>query len=271
MKSFALLTLLISVAVTTSNDLRLRARPLCTEIETGACRCENNNEIDEYNSPDMQAKCFLGKDLEGNKIKFNFYPWLEKFHKCPVAGDIPAAELQKIWAEGEECWADQNPCDELDSDGISGGMEKCAEMKEKSEMDEEVNGEEEEPVVQVPKDPKLERSGPPLKKALSTGKGSDIFADPTPFDKALSTEKSILDALYADSNPASLGSAEVSDVIEYMVCGVVDLWYCDCCRRLLSVFSSDFLQRRLFNSTVHTVHTSPQSTSTTKNRSHHKI
>ena len=52
-----------------------------------------------------------------------------------MAGDIPAAELQKIWAEGEECWADQNPCDELDSDGISGGVEKCAEMKEKSEME----------------------------------------------------------------------------------------------------------------------------------------
>jgi hypothetical protein len=208
MKSFLIAA--TSLAVASSTDLRLRARPLCSEIEKGTCQCENGNEINEYRA--LDDECFLGNDAEGNPIKFAFYPWLEAKHNCPVAGDLSAAKLQKIWAEGQECWADQNPCDELPATGITNGLDKCAEVAEKSEMDEEVNGEEEEPVKALPKDPKLERNQPALKNALATGKGSNIFTEPSPFDKDLSTTKNIIDSLYAPEGQTAktLGSAEVS-------------------------------------------------------------
>ena len=127
-------------------------------------------------------------------------------------GTIPAKKLQQIWAEAQECWADQNPCDNLPENGVSDGLSKCAEVANKEDLDEEVNGEEEEEVKVVPKDPKLERSQPALKEALATGKGSNIFEEPSPFDKALSTEKNIIATLWADKGetPKSLGSAMVS-------------------------------------------------------------
>jgi hypothetical protein len=210
--SFLRLLAATLTVVTTSTNLNLRThgRMLCSEVESGACQCENGNQIDEYRA--MDAKCFLGNDAEGNPIKFAFYPWLEAKHNCPVVGTIPAPQLQKIWAEAQECWADQNPCDDLPESGVSDGLSKCAEVASREDMDEEVNGEEEEPVKVVPKDPKLERNQPPLKDALATGKGSNIFTEPSPFDKALSTSKNIIDSLWADKDqdPASLGSAEVS-------------------------------------------------------------
>jgi len=195
--------------VATATDLSV-GRTLCSEVEKGACECENGNQIDEFRAKD--DKCFLGNDAEGNPIKFEFYPWLEAKYKCPVVGTIPAAKLQKIWAEAQECWADQNPCDNLPENGVTEGLNKCSEVANKEDMDEEVNGEEEEEVKVVPKDPKLERNQPALKEALSTGKGSNIFEEPTPFDKALSTHKSIIENLWSDKGqePKSLGSAMVS-------------------------------------------------------------
>jgi len=201
-----------TAAIAASSDLRVHGqRPLCAEVESGACQCENGNQIDEYRA--MDAKCFLGNNAEGQPITFAFYPWLEAKHNCPVIGTIPAKKLQSIWAEAQECWADQNPCDNLPETGVSGAFEKCAEVAAKADMDEEVNGEDEEPAKAIPKDPKLERSQPALKEALATGKGSSIFQEPTPFDKAFSTEKSILDSLWHDKNQEakSLGSAMGSD------------------------------------------------------------
>ena len=43
-----------------STDLH-GGRPLCAEVDKGACQCENGNQIDEYRS--LDAKCFLGKML----------------------------------------------------------------------------------------------------------------------------------------------------------------------------------------------------------------
>ena len=194
----------------TGNRRATAKRVLCSETDSGACQCENGNQIDEYRAKDKM--CFLGNDAEGQAMKFSFYAWLEKFHECPVVGTVPAQKLQKIWAEAQECWADQNPCDALPEAGVSDGLGKCAEVASKADMDEEVNGEEEEEVKVVPKDPKLERSQPPLKEALATGKGSNIFEEPSPFDKELSTPKNIIAALWADKGQVakSLGSAQVS-------------------------------------------------------------
>ena len=48
-----------NLAFAASTDLRLHGgRPLCAEVDKGACQCENGNQIDEYRA--MDAKCFLG-------------------------------------------------------------------------------------------------------------------------------------------------------------------------------------------------------------------
>ena len=213
-----ILTAAALVVGTNAIDLTADTTKLCSETESGACHCENGNKIDEYRAKDKE--CFLGLDAEGQPIKFAFYPWLEAKKNCPIVGTVPAATLQKIWAESQECWADQNPCDDLPEGGVSGGFQKCAEVAEKEELEEEVNGEEEEEVKVVPKDPKLERSQPALQEALATGKGSNIFTEPSPFDKALSTTKNIIANLWAEEGQtaASLGSAEVS-------CSVVFLFF----------------------------------------------
>jgi hypothetical protein len=212
-----ILTAAALVVGTNAIDLTADTTKLCSETESGACHCENGNKIDEYRAKDKE--CFLGLDAEGQPIKFAFYPWLEAKKNCPIVGTVPAATLQKIWAESQECWADQNPCDDLPEGGVSGGFQKCAEVAEKEELEEEVNGEEEEEVKVVPKDPKLERSQPALQEALATGKGSNIFTEPSPFDKALSTTKNIIANLWAEEGQtaASLGSAEVSCSVVFFI------------------------------------------------------
>ena len=120
-----------------------KVRPDCAEVTSGACQCENGNQIDEYRSDKYVQQCFLGNDAEGNPKKFSFYAWLEQKHDCPVVGEIAAAELQKVWAQGQECWADQNPCDPLPGEGMQEALGQCSDAAASKEVDAEVNGEEE--------------------------------------------------------------------------------------------------------------------------------
>jgi hypothetical protein len=204
--ALALATAVPSAATATAAG---KERPDCAEVNAGVCQCENGNQIDEYRAAKYVEQCFLGNDSEGNPKKFSFYPWLEQKHNCPIVGEIGAGELQNLWAKGQECWADQNPCDALPGEAMQAALGQCGENAVKKEQEEEVNGEEEEVQPVQPKNPKLERGKPKLTEALATGKGANIFQEPTPFDEKLSTPKSIGDALWADAGETakSLGSA----------------------------------------------------------------